>query len=104
VMGVWAGNNDNSPMNTVLGVVGAAPIWHYGMLAAEEGHLIRNFTNPGALKKAAVTYPDRVRSTDLFLEGQDAPQAANNPANYQYFAPRGTGGFGKPWCPDFSYY
>src|SRR5205823_6274341 len=28
VMGVWAGNNDNSPMVNVTGVDGAAPIWH----------------------------------------------------------------------------
>jgi penicillin-binding protein 1A len=103
VMGVWAGNDNNSPMNTVLGVTGAAPIWHYGMLAAEEGHPISNFTNPGGLQKATVTYPDRVRSTDLFLQEQDPKQATTNPANFQYFAPRNTGGVGKPWCPDFSY-
>jgi membrane peptidoglycan carboxypeptidase len=103
VMGVWAGNDNNSPMNTVLGVTGAAPIWHYGMLAAEEGHPISNFTNPGGLQKVTVTYPDRVHSTDLFLQEQDPKQATTNPANFQYFAPRNTGGVGKPWCPDFSY-
>ncbi len=103
VMGVWAGNNDNSPMNTVLGVTGAAPIWHYGMLAAEEGHPISAFTNPGGLQKVTVTYPDRVRSTDLFLQGQDPRLAATNPANFRYFAPGGSGGGGTPWCSDFSY-
>ena len=102
VMGVWAGNDNNSPMDTVLGVTGAAPIWHYGMLAAEEGHPISNFTDPGGLQRAPVTYPDGVHSTDLFLQGQNPGKAAANSAN-QILAPRGTGGTGTPWCPDFTY-
>ncbi len=36
VMGVWAGNNDNSPMINVTGVDGAAPIWHDSLLLAEK--------------------------------------------------------------------
>src|SRR5262249_35851199 len=68
VMGVWAGNNNNTPMNTVLGIVGAAPIWHFGMLAAEEGHAINDFANPGGLQKASVRYPDGLRSNDLFFQ------------------------------------
>ncbi|HJT55598.1 MAG TPA: PBP1A family penicillin-binding protein, partial [Ktedonobacteraceae bacterium] len=55
VMGVWAGNDDNSPMIDVTGVQGAAPIWHDSMLLAEKGHPIRNFTNPGGLVRATVT-------------------------------------------------
>ena len=27
-VGVWAGNSDNSVMNNVIGITGAAPIWH----------------------------------------------------------------------------
>jgi membrane carboxypeptidase/penicillin-binding protein PbpC len=102
VMGVWAGNNNNSPMKTVIGVTGAGPIWHYGMLAAEEGHPIRDFVDPGGLQKATVTYPDGVRSTDLYLQGQNPQKAASNPAN-RVFSPNGTRGGGTPWCPDFSY-
>src|SRR5207302_361309 len=64
VMGVWAGNDDNTPMVDVTGVQGAAPIWHDAMLLAEQGHPIRNFTNPGGLERATVTYPDGVRTTD----------------------------------------
>ena len=103
VMGVWSGNDNNSPMNTVTGVTGAAPIWHLGMLAAEEGHPIRDFPIPSGLKKAPMVYPDGVYSTDLFLQQQDPKQAATSSAN-QTFAPRGTGGIGAPWCSDFSYY
>src|SRR2546421_517986 len=69
VMGVWAGNDDNSPMFNVTGVQGAAPIWHDSMLLAEKGHPIRNFTNPGGLEQATVTYPDGVKTTDWFIPG-----------------------------------
>jgi membrane peptidoglycan carboxypeptidase len=69
VMGVWAGNDDNSPMIDVSGISGAAPIWHDSMLLAEQGHPIQDFTNPGGLVRATVTYPDGVNTTDLFLPG-----------------------------------
>lgn len=69
VMGVWAGNNDNSPMIGVTGVQGAAPIWHDSMLLAEQGRPIRDFINPGGLNRVKVTYPDGVQTTDWFLPG-----------------------------------
>ncbi|HTI15306.1 MAG TPA: transglycosylase domain-containing protein [Dictyobacter sp.] len=70
VMGVWAGNNDNSAMNNnATGVVGAAPIWHDAMLAAEQGHPMQDFHNPGGLIQKNVTYPDGIQTTDLFLPG-----------------------------------
>ncbi|MFL5694966.1 MAG: transglycosylase domain-containing protein [Ktedonobacteraceae bacterium] len=69
VMGVWAGNDDNTPMDQVTGVMGAAPIWHDAMLVAESGHPIRNFINPGGLQRATVTYADGVKTTDWFLPG-----------------------------------
>lgn len=69
VMGVWAGNDDNSPMYSSTGVDGAAPIWHDGMLLAEQGHPISDFTNPGGLTRATATYPNGVTSTDWFLPG-----------------------------------
>jgi penicillin-binding protein 1A len=69
VMGVWAGNNNNSPMYSVSGVQGAAPIWHDSMLVAEQGHPIRDFAYPGGLERDSVTYPDGVQTTDWFLPG-----------------------------------
>ena len=69
VMGVWAGNDDNSPMIDVSGISGAAPIWHDAMLVAEHGHPIQDFVNPGGLVRATVTYPDGVKTTDWFLPG-----------------------------------
>jgi membrane peptidoglycan carboxypeptidase len=67
VMGVWAGNDDNSPMIDVTGVQGAAPIWHDAMLLAEQGHPIQDFQNPGGLQRATVTYADGVTTSDWFL-------------------------------------
>ncbi|HET8854003.1 MAG TPA: transglycosylase domain-containing protein, partial [Ktedonobacteraceae bacterium] len=67
VMGVWAGNDDNSPMIDVTGVQGAAPIWHDAMLLAEQDRPIRDFTNPGGLVRSTITYPDGVQTTDWFL-------------------------------------
>jgi 1A family penicillin-binding protein len=78
VMGVWAGNDDNTPMINVTGVQGAAPIWHDAMLLAEQGHPIQNFQNPGGLERATVTYPDGVRTTDWFLPGT-VPHSASGP-------------------------
>jgi membrane peptidoglycan carboxypeptidase len=101
VMGVWAGNDDNSPMINVTGVQGAAPIWHDAMLLAEQGHPIQDFQNPGGLQRATVTYPDGVTSTDWFLpgtvpqEGQQTP----TPEQDQNDQPATT----TPYCSTFSY-
>ena len=67
VMGVWAGNNDNSPMVNVTGVDGAAPIWHDSMLLAEQGKPIIDFSNPGGLVQKTVHYPEGITTTDWYL-------------------------------------
>jgi penicillin-binding protein 1C len=41
VVGVWAGNKDGHPMRNVLGITGAAPIWHEAMETV--------FADPGLL-------------------------------------------------------
>src|SRR5207247_8816625 len=70
VMGVWAGNNDNSPMINITGVDGAAPIWHDSLLLAEQGQPATGFQNPGGLVKRTVSYPG-ITTTDYYIE--DAP-------------------------------
>jgi membrane peptidoglycan carboxypeptidase len=67
VMGVWAGNNDNSPMINVTGVDGAAPIWHDSMLLAEQGIPITGFVNPGGLVQKTVSYPG-ITTKDWYLK------------------------------------
>lgn len=49
VVGVWAGNADNSPMQQVSGLTGAAPIWHDLMERALKGRPVREFEEPEGL-------------------------------------------------------
>lgn len=67
VMGVWAGNNDDSAMVNVTGVDGAAPIWHDSLLLAEQGRPITNFANPGGVVYKTVHYPG-ITTTDWYLK------------------------------------
>ena len=54
VVGVWAGNADNSPMRDVSGVTGAAPIWHDFMEEALEAQPVREFVEPEGLTRVEV--------------------------------------------------
>lgn len=50
VVGVWVGNNDNSPMKEVAsGVTGAAPIWRRIILAALANRNEESFTPPAGI-------------------------------------------------------
>ena len=49
VVGVWAGNADNSPMQQVSGVTGAGPIWHDFMEEVLRGKPIYKFKEPEGL-------------------------------------------------------
>ncbi len=67
VVGAWAGNDDNTQMVDVNGIMGAAPIWHDTMLLAEQGRPIQNFSGPppGVMKKT-VHYPG-LTTTDWYI-------------------------------------
>lgn len=56
VVGVWVGNNDNSPMNPRLasGVTGAAPIWNKIMTALVSGKSDQAFVTPAGIMQAQV--------------------------------------------------
>ncbi|HEX7737914.1 MAG TPA: transglycosylase domain-containing protein [Ktedonobacteraceae bacterium] len=101
VMGVWAGNDDNSPMIDVTGVQGAAPIWHDAMLLAEQGHPIQDFQNPGGLEQSTVTYPDGVKSTDWFLPGTEPSSNTQQPD--QPDPGQGSPAPATPYCGTFSF-
>jgi membrane carboxypeptidase/penicillin-binding protein PbpC len=68
-VGVWAGNNNNSPMVNVTGVDGAAPIWHDTLLVAERDHPIRPLQEqaPAGVTKQTVTYPG-MTTTDWHIK------------------------------------
>lgn len=70
VMGVWAGNNNNSPMVNVIGVTGAGPIWHQGMLLAEQEHNspATDFKVPPGVVQRTVSYPAGLTTTDWYIK------------------------------------
>lgn len=47
-LGVWFGNNDNSPMNSLAGLI-AAPMWHQAMLGAISEYPKKYFGEPGLI-------------------------------------------------------
>ena len=71
VVGAWTGNDDNSQMVDVTGIMGAAPIWHDTMLLLEHGRPIQNFAGPprGVVKKT-VHYPG-LTTTDWYINNAD---------------------------------
>lgn len=79
VMGVWTGNDDDSPMKGISAEMSAAPIWHAGMLLAEQGHPVTAFQNPGGLVRATVTYSNGVAATDWF-QSDTVPNSILAPA------------------------
>jgi penicillin-binding protein 1C len=80
---VWVGNADNEPMGEVLGISGAAPIWHDLVNAGLKGAPAREFQRPAGLVEVEVCSlsglqpgadcPHRVR--ELFLEGTQPTEA-----------------------------
>ncbi|MGH2487133.1 MAG: hypothetical protein ACRDHE_14080, partial [Ktedonobacterales bacterium] len=78
-MGVWAGNDNHSPMQRIDGVTGAAPIWHNSMMYAE-GNLPKTpFPIPTGLQQATYT-SNGITSTDWFLAGPLPPPNVGNGA------------------------
>ena len=50
VAGVWAGNNDNTPMTKAGGSIAAAPIWHDFMIKALAETATEQFSRPSGIK------------------------------------------------------
>ena len=53
-VGVWVGNNDNSPMDNIAGSLGAAPIWRSLMETFLSGTPIQQFIKPGSVTEKMV--------------------------------------------------
>jgi membrane peptidoglycan carboxypeptidase len=71
-LGVWAGNNNNTPMINIDGITGAAPIWYHSMLYAMRNEPIQDFPVPQGLVK--VTFKSNgITSHDWALQGQVLP-------------------------------
>jgi 1A family penicillin-binding protein len=53
-VGVWVGNNDNTPMDNIAGSLGAAPIWRSLMETFLAGTPIQQFIKPGSVEEIVV--------------------------------------------------
>ncbi len=79
VVGVWVGNNDNSPMKQVAsGISGASPIWREILLAALEGKPSEGFAVPSSIVTATVdsisgfrAHDDFPSRTEYFVKGTE---------------------------------
>ncbi|MEN9406830.1 MAG: hypothetical protein RLZZ455_46 [Candidatus Parcubacteria bacterium] len=77
VVGVWVGNNDNTPMDTVAGSLGAAPIWRQVMEQFFKTLPRENFTKPFSIIDQNICKENGKRAeeattsayTEFFLRG-----------------------------------
>ncbi|MGZ3622358.1 MAG: transglycosylase domain-containing protein [Ktedonobacteraceae bacterium] len=77
-VGVWAGNSDNSPMNNVIGITGAGPIWHDVMEYVSQYYHYPpdDFVKPADVQAGTVSaytgllpHPGEPTVTDWFIDG-----------------------------------
>jgi penicillin-binding protein 1C len=83
VVGVWAGNADQTAMRGINGLTGAAPIWHEFMRTALAGQSEQTFTRPSGLVRQEVcalsgrlpTADCPYRRSEWFIDGTQPTQA-----------------------------
>lgn len=94
VAGVWAGNNDGTPMSSAGGSIAAAPIWHDFMTSALAGSKVEQFSRPSGIKSVTLdditgkkpTSTSKQTRTDIFPSwykiptGGDGSEYKVNPA------------------------
>lgn len=79
MVGVWVGNNDNSPMlNVASGVSGASPIWRKILLEALSGKADKPFEIPSGIVQASVdtisgfeAHDGFASRTEYFIKGTE---------------------------------
>ncbi|MCR4313876.1 MAG: transglycosylase domain-containing protein [Candidatus Uhrbacteria bacterium] len=67
-VGVWVGNNDNTPMNRAGGSIGAGPIWNGFMTRALQGKPIEYFTSPVIEQTGKAVLDGSVGSTTVVVD------------------------------------
>ncbi len=87
VVGVWVGNNDNTPMSRVAGSSGAAPIWRLLMQNFLSGRPDESFSQPNTIVRSEVciTLTDGENSTpsaimEYFIRGTAENQDCQIPS------------------------
>lgn len=76
VVGVWIGNNDNTPMDSVAGSLGAAPIWRLVIEKFLQGKPVEQFVKPSNVDQQEVCRENGLRAL-----------AATSSAYMEYFLP-----------------
>lgn len=88
VVGVWVGNNDNTPMDSIAGSSGAAPIWRTIMERLFAGTAVERFRQPSG-----------VLSTQVCRENGLRAETATSSAYSEFFLP---GTLPKKTCAEAS--
>ena len=84
-VGVWVGNTDNTPMEALSGLTGAAPIWNAVMHEYHQDKPIEWYDRPANVTSAQICVPSGLkttpdcqsRRTELFIEGTQ-PELPDN--------------------------
>ncbi len=69
VVGVWVGNNDNTPMDNIAGSLGAAPIWRSLMENFLYGTRIESFVKPGSTVVKTICPDKKLTDKDALASG-----------------------------------
>ncbi|MGQ9516732.1 MAG: penicillin-binding protein 1C [Anaerolineae bacterium] len=105
-VGVWVGNNDNTPMQNVSGVAGAGPIWHDFMERALTNMPARDFERPAGIVEIEIcadsgTIPSEAcpqRRMEIFAEGQ-GPLGPEHDFHQMVAIDVSTGQLATEFCP-----
>lgn len=102
VVGVWVGNNDNTPMDNIAGSLGAAPIWRNLMNTFLAGTPLESFIKPASIVSVQLcATPGTVVAsgsavTEYFIRGTEpvgcttpTPQPTNRPTDTPTPTPNG---------------
>ena len=85
VVGAWVGNNDRTPMDSVAGSLGAAPIWRQIMEYFLRGTTVEQFRKPAPIIQQLVC-AQNIQPTQT--EGdENTTQTATPSAYMEYFLP-----------------
>lgn len=80
VVGVWVGNNDNTPMDQVAGSLGAAPIWRLLMNNFLQNTPVETFQKPTFVISQTVCSNTRQSYTEYFISGTQPSDSCENPS------------------------
>lgn len=97
VVGVWVGNSDNSEMEHISGITGAAPIWHDVMEYLEKDLPVTDFVEPPNITRIPVCLASGLLPTpqcpqvvrEVFIKGNEPTQVDNVWKPFKIFVPNG---------------